>query len=118
MGHHIDEQGRFKSDKYPDLAPDKVVINLTHPEVWPGLLLIAQAYAERDLEFGEDLKARVLQLQQNATKMWCEECKHLGCVCDITCKTKGCVIQPMFDHSYCMKCRLHLDKPGIKNIKA
>lgn len=65
-GQHIDEQGRFQSDKYPELAPDKVVINLKHPEAWPGLLLIAQAYADRYLEFGEDLKARVLQLRNQA----------------------------------------------------
>lgn len=28
MAHHLDAQGRFQSDKYPELAPDKIVVSL------------------------------------------------------------------------------------------
>lgn len=27
MGHHIDSEGRFQSDKYPELAPNKIVLS-------------------------------------------------------------------------------------------
>lgn len=63
MGHHIDKQGRFQSDKYPDLPPDKVVISLKDPLAWDGLLNIATAYQDTDPEFAMDLEKRVLQLR-------------------------------------------------------
>ena len=28
MGHHIDPRGRFQSDPYPALAPDKIVVSV------------------------------------------------------------------------------------------
>lgn len=62
MGHHIDKQGRFQSDKYPDLPPDKVVISLKDPKVQLLLLLIATAYQDHDAEFADDLRQRTLQL--------------------------------------------------------
>ena len=31
MGHHIDDQGRFQSDRHPDLAPDKIVLSFRDP---------------------------------------------------------------------------------------
>lgn len=64
MGHHIDDQGRFQSDKYPELPPDKVVISLTDKRAWYSLLLLADAYRDDDPEFAEDLKARVQQLSR------------------------------------------------------
>lgn len=64
MGHHIDDQGRFQSDKFPDLPPDKVIINLTDPKTRTGLLMLAEAFKkdEATKEFGEDLEQRVRQL--------------------------------------------------------
>lgn len=61
MGHHRDEQGRFQSDKH-DIPPDRVRINIEHPHNWPGLLLIAEAYMDIDVEFASDLRERILEL--------------------------------------------------------
>ena len=63
MGHHIDEQGRFQSDKHPGLGPDKVVIDLTDPEAWAGLQTIAAAYKAKDSDFADGLQVRVQQLR-------------------------------------------------------
>ncbi len=65
MSKHINEHGRFQSDKYPALMPDKVVIDLTDPEAWAGMLMIAQAYKMRDSEFAADLEARLWQLRED-----------------------------------------------------
>lgn len=62
MGHHIDEEGRFKSDKHPELAPDKVIIDLTDPKVWEGMLIVARSYQDHDEEFADDLELRLLGL--------------------------------------------------------
>lgn len=62
MGHHIDDKGRFQSDKYPQTPPDKVVLSLTDPKVQPLLLLVATAYQDDDPEFAEDLRQRVIEL--------------------------------------------------------
>ena len=64
MGHHINDAGEFQSDKYPLLKPDKVVINLCHPEARAGLLAIAKAYEKRDAEFAGDLRERVSYLDK------------------------------------------------------
>ncbi len=32
MGHHTDSDGRFQSDNYPDLPPDKIVLSFNDPE--------------------------------------------------------------------------------------
>ncbi len=63
MGHHIDSEGRFQSDKYPDLLPDKVVISLADPLAWDGLLNIVTAYQDVDPEFALDLERRVLEFR-------------------------------------------------------
>lgn len=72
MGHHIDAEGRFQSDKYPELAPDKVVISLKDSRTWAGLRVIAVAYCTNSgadaREFGSDLFQRVKDLQAVATK--------------------------------------------------
>jgi len=59
VGHHIDSEGRFQSDKYPDLPPDKVVISLKDPRSWPGMRMIAAAYSDEDYEFAGDLFIRI-----------------------------------------------------------
>jgi hypothetical protein len=64
MGHHIDAEGRFQSDKYPALGPDKVVISLKDPRTHTGLLLIANNYKNKDAEFADDLSRRVHELAQ------------------------------------------------------
>lgn len=60
MGHHIDDQGQFQSDKYPELGPDKVVISLKDPLTWAGPRMIAvQQQDGGDRGFGDDLLERL-----------------------------------------------------------
>lgn len=59
MGHHIDELGRFQSDKYPDLPPDKIVLSFTDPRARGALRTLAFAYAVRDPELMHDIHARL-----------------------------------------------------------
>lgn len=59
MGHHIDDQGRFQSDKYPDLAPDKIVVSFTDPRANWALVVLAADYQETDPELSADILTRV-----------------------------------------------------------
>jgi len=52
--HHINTDGRFKSDKFPGLAAGLVDINTEKERNWTGLLLIADAYREKDAELADD----------------------------------------------------------------
>lgn len=66
MGHHIDEQGRFQSDRHPDLQPDKIIVSFKHPEAWPALAALAESYEQRDPELAEDIRARLRSLRKQA----------------------------------------------------
>ena len=59
MGHHIDDQGRFQSDKYPNLPPDKIIVSFKHPDAWPALAALAEAYQMRDEELAADIRERL-----------------------------------------------------------
>lgn len=50
MGHHIDDQGRFQSDKHPDLPPDKILLSFKDPRSRVALA----AYAACVYAFGGD----------------------------------------------------------------
>ena len=69
MGHHINAKGRFQSDKYPELPPDKVVISLKDPRTQEGLRIIAVQYQDDgDKEFGDDLLFRISALVEEAER--------------------------------------------------
>lgn len=60
MSHHIDSEGRFQSDKYPDLAPDKIILSFHDAAAhWP---LLEFARLTEDSELAEDVKKRVQQI--------------------------------------------------------
>ena len=63
MGHHIDEEGRFQSDKYPDLPPDKIIISFKHPQAWKGLVIIAEDYRAIDPELADDILTRIRSIR-------------------------------------------------------
>ena len=63
MGHHIDDQGRFQSDKYPDLAPDKIVISFKDPRARHALMALATAYVVADPELAEDISTRLRSIR-------------------------------------------------------
>jgi len=49
MGHHIDSKGRFQSDKYPELAPDKIVLSFKDPVARYALRYYAASCKDREL---------------------------------------------------------------------
>ncbi len=64
MGHHIDARGRFQSDKYPDLPPDKIVLSFTDPRAYASLLLLAISYDGVDQALSDDVRARLLSIRR------------------------------------------------------
>lgn len=72
MGHHIDSAGRFQSDKYPELGPDKIVVSFKHPQARAALRLLADSYRAIDPELADDIRARLLSLTE-AEERECRE---------------------------------------------
>ncbi len=63
MGHHIDDQGRFSSDKYPDLPPDKIVVSFKDPHALLALAVLALAYEDDDVGLSNDIRERLRTLR-------------------------------------------------------
>jgi hypothetical protein len=66
VGHHIDDKGRFQSDKYPDLPPDKVILSFSDPAAIYALKNYAwhvHSYGG-DTEFADDLIARIKTVEK------------------------------------------------------
>lgn len=59
MGHHIDSEGRFQSDKHPDLAPDKIILSFKDPHARGALFLLAGDYEVVDTGLAKDIVARL-----------------------------------------------------------
>ena len=57
MGHHLNENGKFQSDKFPDLPEGYVAFKIADPANWPQLELACAVYRDRDAEFAADLRA-------------------------------------------------------------
>lgn len=56
---HIDNQGRFQSDKHPELPPDKVIVAFDDPLARPALAALALAYNRVDHGFASDIRERL-----------------------------------------------------------
>ena len=63
MGHHIDSEGRFQSDKYPDLPPDKFVLSLKDPEARAALTTYVTLCKDRELASDLIQRMRVLRFE-------------------------------------------------------
>ena len=61
-GKHIDGAGRFQSDKYPDLAPDKIVLSFKDPLAHAALAVLAIHYKRADPDLAEDITKRLRTL--------------------------------------------------------
>ena len=59
MGHHINEKGEFQSDKYPDLAPDKIVLSFKDEHARAALEVYAARVFRTDPELTEDIRERI-----------------------------------------------------------
>ena len=66
MGHHIDDQGRFQSDRHPDLAPDKIVLSFKDPRARHALMALATAYMVADPGLAEDISRRLLSIRSDS----------------------------------------------------
>ena len=66
MGHHIDEQGRFQSDRHPDLAPDKIVLIFKELRARRALELLASHYTLADPELSLDIFQRLVTIGEDA----------------------------------------------------
>jgi len=62
MGHHINGKGQFQSDKYPYLAPDKIVLSFKDPHARKVLLRYAKL--SKDLELSEDICTRITSIER------------------------------------------------------
>lgn len=62
MGHHIDDEGRFQSDKFPELPPDKIVLSFRDPEACRALEVFAAIC--KDVELAEDVAARIATIRR------------------------------------------------------
>ena len=54
MGHHLTSDGRFQSDKYPELPPNKIVLSFNDPAARVALLVYVLLTEDRGL--AEDLR--------------------------------------------------------------
>lgn len=55
MGHHLTEDGQFKSDKYPDLRPGKIILSFKDRRAQLGLWTTALDYQADDPELCADM---------------------------------------------------------------
>lgn len=63
MGHHINKQGEFQSDKYPDLPPDKIVLSFKDPEARKALDVFAVETS--DFELSKDIWVRLRTIRRD-----------------------------------------------------
>ena len=49
MGHHINENGDFQSDKYPDLPPNKIILSFNDPAARAVLEIYCALIQDREL---------------------------------------------------------------------
>lgn len=63
MGHHI-VNGRFRSDRHPALADDKVVVSFKHFRSHAALRALATAYQDVDPEFSDDILTRLKTIKE------------------------------------------------------
>ena len=59
MGHHIDTDGRFQSNKYPHLPPDKIIVSFQDPRARRALISLANDYHTADPELSIDIQTRL-----------------------------------------------------------
>jgi len=78
MGHHIDSEGRFQSDKHPDLPPDKIILSFKDPHARVALGAYAKSVrssnVQGDVELADDISFRIYKIKKQETS-----CCILGC---------------------------------------
>ncbi len=64
MGHHVDDEGRFQSDRHPDLEPDKIVLSFRDPEARLALRVFAEQTSDRELARDIDARLTAILLEE------------------------------------------------------
>ena len=62
---HINENGKFQSDKYPDTPEDAVLLKLKDPAARAVLRLYAELRRPKDEQFADDLLWRINQIERD-----------------------------------------------------
>jgi hypothetical protein len=79
MGAHIDNEGRFQSDKHPTCPPDKVPLSLNDPLAQPLLWEYAEKFRaankDNDPEFADDVQARLRAVGYAPLIATCFDCE-------------------------------------------
>ena len=57
MGHHINKEGQFQSDKYPELRPDKIVLSFKDEAAREALRVYVKH--AQDKELSQDIATRL-----------------------------------------------------------
>lgn len=70
MSHHIDSEGRFQSDKYLDLPPDKIVLSFKDPAAQEALWTFTEH--TDDAELAEDIRTRLNWFRLHGPNSWLE----------------------------------------------
>ena len=65
MGHHINDQGEFQSDKHPELPPDRIRLNFNNERSHRALWFLAQDYEDHDSQLAQDIRSRLRALGYN-----------------------------------------------------
>jgi len=61
-GHHINKDGQFQSDKYPDLKPDKIALSFKDKHAKEALRLYAEL--TKDTELAKDILFRLDSMEK------------------------------------------------------
>ena len=65
VNHHIDDAGRFQSDRHPDLPPDKIILSFHDPEARRALVVFAAVC--KDVELAEGVAERLASISREQT---------------------------------------------------
>lgn len=62
MGHHINKEGNFQSDKYPELPENKIILSFKDKTAREALKLYASMTG--DIELGQDILQVIKKLEE------------------------------------------------------
>jgi len=65
MGHHINKEGQFQSDRFPGLSPDKIVVSFKSRYAHPALAALAESYETLDPDLSEDIRERLQTIKRS-----------------------------------------------------
>ena len=102
MGHHINDNGDFQSDKYPELAPNKIILSFKDKHARTALNIYAEL--TEDAELAEDIFLVLNKWMSGKTSHICNwECVgHMGQY-KTDCGHK-IDVHPMIVHDKCEHC--------------